>query len=427
MRVLWITNIPIAKHCEVTKTPQMTGGWMTAALEMLKGNNSIEICIATTWPVKKKTVIKELNINYALLPGGYPIKYNPNKKSNVEEWKQLVSQFNPDIIQIWGTEFAHSLGCIRHIKEVPIIVYIQGIMSQLAKEYLAGMNIKELQKAISLRDILKRDSIKQQQKKFYKRAINEKEILILSKGVIIENIWAKIHCLAINPDLNIYTSQLPINKVFYNSKWEYQEIEKYSIMCNASGYPIKGLHILLRALFLIKKKYPEAKLKIPGPRMIIKPTIKQRIFNTGYLNYLADIIKKLDLEENLSFLGELTPEQMAANMKKSHVFVVPSALENHSSTLREAMIIGTPSITSFVGGVPEIITNGKNAFIYRFEEYEIIAHYVSEIFSSRRLAETISKNGIKSMRENHDPKLLNNDFINIYNAILEKASLNKPC
>ena len=35
-------------------------------------------------------------------------------------------------------------------------------------------------------------------------------------------------------------------------------------MCSAANYPIKGLHMLLKALTIVKAYYPDVKLFIPG-------------------------------------------------------------------------------------------------------------------------------------------------------------------
>ena len=62
-----------------------------------------------------------------------------------------------------------------------------------------------------------------------------------------------------------------------------------------------------------------------------------------------------------------------AGYPKTRVFVLSSSIENHASSLKEAMMVGTPSIATFVGGVPEYVRHGENGFLYRFEEYEIMA------------------------------------------------------
>lgn len=423
MKVLWITNIPIGKHCDVTTTSQFSGGWMTSTLRMLKEEQTLEICIVTTWPIKEKVVINELNIDYVLLPGGFPINYKPDDKKNIEEWKLLITKFKPDIIQIWGTEFAHSLACIRYTKDIPIIVYMQGIMSQIAKQYLAWMSKKEIKKATSIRDILRQDSINQQQQKFFKRAVIEKEILLLSNGVIVENYWAETHCLALNPKLKIYKSQLAISEVFFNKHWEYAEIEENTIMCNASGYPIKGLHILINALNIVVRVYPGTKLFVPGEKSPFEKNWMETLRETGYTKHIKTLIINLGLIQNIVFLGSLSSDQMAERMAKVNVFVVPSSIENHSSTLIEAMTVGTPCIAAYVGGIPEYVCHFENGLLYRFEEHEMLAQYICDVLADSNLAKKLGNNARNSIIQTRNSENIKGKMIDIYNEVLNSNKI----
>lgn len=49
-------------------------------------------------------------------------------------------------------------------------------------------------------------------------------------------------------------------------------------------------------------------------------------------------------------------------MLESNAFIMMSCIENHSSTLREAMYLGVPCISSAISSVPEFVTHGKNGF-----------------------------------------------------------------
>jgi L-malate glycosyltransferase len=423
MKVLWITNIPIGKHCEVTNTSHLSGAWISSTLRLIKDEQTLEICIVTTWPIKEKVVINDKNIDYVLLPGGFPIKYKPDDQKNIEEWKLLIATFKPDIIQIWGTEFAHSLACIRHIKGIPIIVYMQGIMSQIARQYLASMSSKEIKNATSLRDILRKDSINQQQKKSFKRAEIEKEILLQSNAVIVENYWAETHCLALNPKLKIFKSQLAINEIFFNKHWVYDEIEENTIMCNASGYPIKGLHILINALNLVIRKYPNTKLFIPGQKSPFEMNWVETLKEAGYTKYIKLLIIKFGLKQNIVFLGFLSSGQMADFMAKVNVFVVPSSIENHSSTLIEAMTVGAPCIASYVGGIPEYLTHSENGFLYRFEEYEMLAQYICNVFADSDLASKLGNNAKNAIIKTRNSENIKGEIIAIYNEICASISL----
>ena len=84
MKILWVTNVPIGKHCELTGQESFIGGWMKAALEMLQRTEAINIYIATTWTVDSVKVIKEKNTEYLLLPDNLPYRYNYRKKNNIK-------------------------------------------------------------------------------------------------------------------------------------------------------------------------------------------------------------------------------------------------------------------------------------------------------------------------------------------------------
>ena len=99
-----------------------------------------------------------------------------------------------------------------------------------------------------------------------------------------------------------------------------------------------------------------------------------------------------------------------------------SAIENHSSSLKEAMMVGTPCVASAVGGVPEYVRHGENGFLYRFEEYDIAAAYIEKIFESDKLASNLSNAARNDMVNLHS----NNDIFErttqIYRDILKEES-----
>jgi len=63
----------------------------------------------------------------------------------------------------------------------------------------------------------------------------------------------------------------------------------------------------------------------------------------------------LGLGESVRFRGELPKEEVAALMRRVHVFVLPSLFENLPCVLIEAMASGLPCVATAVGGVPELL------------------------------------------------------------------------
>lgn len=420
MKILWITNIPFGAHSKLTgQKKTLNGVWIGAAYEALKNEESLELIIVTVTRVTEIKRIKDGRHTFILLPGGDPLEYNHKELKNKRVWESIKNEFQPDLIQVWGTEFSHGYLALQIMNEIPSVIYMQGVMSQIARHYFAGINYVDLIKSISLRDILRWDWITLQQSDFHKRSFVEAKMIQIARNVIVENNWCELHCKSLAADCKAYYSKLSINEVFFQEEWSPEKMIPYTIMSNAGGYPLKGLHVLLQAMSIVIKTYPNAKLNIPGGKSPFEKNFFQKTRIGGYEKYIMKLILKLKLEDNICFLGQLSNVQMAKQMSTSNVFVIPSSIENHSSTLIEAMIVGAPCISSYVGGVPEYLTHNSNGLLYRFEEYEILAEHIIKVLSDLDYATKIASKGKSMMRSTRNLNDLRTDYLNIYNDIIE--------
>ncbi len=418
MKILWIVNSVLNDLSLKLYGKEGHGVWMDALLSDFRGRVEYEIVVATV--IKRKAVYRYQidNVTYYALPDQYPARYKENKSKNIVIWQRLIAEEKPDLIQVWGTEFTHGLCALRQAKGIPSIVYMQGYLKSIARFYQAGIDYRVLRKSITFRDIVKRDSICQQQKKYMRSSQKEAEMLQLSGAVISENEWCNAYLKAAVPNIRIYDCPLSINKVFAESQWDLEAVERHSVICTAPGYTIKGLHILLKAIALLKQKYPDIKLYVPGTPQISDGTFKGFLKKDGYTKYIEKLIRTLDIEQNICWLGRLSQEVLAAEYAKRHIFVMPSAIENHSSSLKEAMSVGMPCIASYVGGIPEYVRHGESGFLYRFEEYEVLATRIGELFDDDALCRRISKNAREQMTALHQSDKLFEKIEKIYKELV---------
>jgi glycosyltransferase involved in cell wall biosynthesis len=112
----------------------------------------------------------------------------------------------------------------------------------------------------------------------------------------------------------------------------------------------KGGDIVIEVFKNIRKKLSDAELHIAG----ISPDFLKNEKNV----YLHGFLKKDNPEEY---------EQLKDLYKTSHFFFVPSRAETFGMVFTDATSFGLPSITSNVGGIPEVIINGKNGFNFAFD------------------------------------------------------------
>lgn len=411
MRILWITNIMLPPVCEALHLPPTpVGGWMVSSLCGLKSEGrDHEYAVATVWHQHDFKEVEVDGVRYYLLPGKNlpPHKYD----GSIERyWRQIGESYKPDVVHVHGTEYSYGLAYLKANGGRGMVASIQGIVSSIARYYAAGVDSGYVNRCVTLRDFLKRDWIGRQQKKFELRGRLECEFIRGIDHVIGRTDWDHAHVRAINPDAAYHYCGETLRPSFYNNKWKYEECEPCSIFVSQGSYPVKGLHQLLKAMPLIVREYPEAKIYVAGGDIVNVPFYRI----SGYAGYLRKLINERGLEGRVIFTGSLTEEEMCRRYLRSNVFVCPSSIENSPNSLGEAQLLGMPHVASFVGGTPDIA--GYNSeVLYRFEEYEMLADKICSIFA---MGNQFIAGEYDATR--YDPELNRSRLLGIYDAIANR-------
>lgn len=422
MKVLWIVNTIFpypAKKIGVNKC--YFGGWLNGLADNLKNNNEIKLAIATVYNGRKLLKFNDGKIIYYLVPNKKILK---SKETIKNYWKEIDRVFNPDIIHIHGTEIGIGKAVVETCSNRIIITSIQGLVSKISQVYIANIENKDIINNITFRDIIKQDNILQQQKKFRRRGKNEVEIIKKSNAIIGRTTWDYANVKAINPDVKYYIGNETLREVFYNKNWNIENIERHTLFCSQAGYPIKGFHYLVQAIYILKKKYSDIKLYVAGNNIVDSSTLKSRLKKSGYAKYIESLIKKYELQENIVFTGLLDEEQMLQRLLKTHVFVLPSAIENSSNSLGEAMLLGMPCVASNAGGTMDILEHKKEGYLYPYTEPAMCAEYISRIFENDNLAITFGKEAQAVAYKRHNPIKNVNTVIEIYKQLINGGEVN---
>lgn len=386
--------MPFAYHNDMlgkTNAPVISGSWLYAAYESAKTDTEIDLHIATVANIAERLDGVTEGNTFHILPGGNMANYAPEDAKNINSWIELAKEVAPDIVVLWGSEAKFAYTASLAFKDKPIVIFVQGILKSIVSHFYDGVPQRFI--CCTLRDYVERFTGKGAYRIYQQQLPLEKKIYEMATGVVVENDWCKYQCKSLNPDLVILRGDLPIRCPFYNKKWRMENIEKYSIFTNAGGATIKGHHILFQALAVVKKRYPQVKLYIPGQNyMELLDNVKRR---SGYVKYLKTIFYGNQLDENVVFTGTLTAEQMAEMISLSHIYVMPSMAENHSSSLIEAMLVGAPVISSLVGGVAGLIKHKYNGLLYNSLESETLAGLICSLFDDENECQTLSTNAIQ--------------------------------
>lgn len=414
MKILWIVNIMFPEALELLDAGShhmSSGGWMIGAAEELVKRQDVELSIVSVSSrVNEIVYLDGDKIHYCIVP----LCINSKKYSSY--FSEINKTINPNIVHIHGTEYSYGWAWLRINPSSNVVVSIQGLVGVIAKYYRAGLTLKEILCNITIHDFLKRTIIGEQ-RNFYRRGKIEEQVLRKVGHVIGRTSFDKAHCCSINPNLKYHFCNETMRSEFYTGQWSYDSCVPHTIFLSQATYPLKGLHIVLKALPLVKRKYPDVKMRIAGKDITYKSGLKARLRYTGYGNYLHKLIHKYKLEDTVRFIGLLDAEGMKREYLSANVFVSPSAIENSPNSIGEAQLLGVPVVASFVGGVMDMM-KGNESNLYRYEEVEMLAEKICSVFSHKP-----EQSQLLNMRKQalirHDAERNVNALMEVYNKIIK--------
>ena len=418
MKILWLCNIPIPEiTIHLGKEPWETGGWMSGLYKLLIDNSDMELCIA--FPDVNSgelPIINKLNERvscFLFLP--------VNAKMNNHHFVWLLENYKPDVIQIWGTEYTHSCAMMQACSSLSIAekvaIHVQSNLKSLARHKADGLPLYVVF-GTTVKDVLRFNSVYQQCNSLLRRSQYEQKTLALATNVIGRTTWDRAHTYYANSNARYHHCDEALREPFYNSEqhWNPSTCEIFSLFMSQSTDALKGLHVLLKAMPLILRDFPEAKLYTLGPDVFANDW-KSRLKRSYYSLYIRKLIQKYDLEKSVVFLGCLNADKIKSRLLASHVAILSSSIENGSMFVAEAKILGVPVVASYVGGVASVIKHGVDGFFYQHNEHEVLAYYVKKIFGDDALAERISAGAMKSAQIRHDRNTIWNTMERIYSEL----------
>lgn len=393
MKILWVTNMLFEHHRTMMgqDASQVTGGgWLNAAYTASVGVKNLQLHIVTVAKIAQRKIGERDGNVFYILPGGGSRNYDIDSVSNHKEWARLREEIQPDAVVVWGTETRHAYLAMKIMQGRPIALYMQGVMSSISGHFFEGLP-HEYQ-CRTLRDYFNKFDKSSELCHYQRQAALEEEMFCMATAAIVENDWCEDMCRVVNPRIKVFRNKLPIRDIFYKGEWSSSKMLPHTIFTNAGGYPIKGHHILFNALAKVKQQYPDFKCYVPGPKLSVFDGFKRM---TGFSMYLNKVLNDNNLTENVVYTGPLTSEQMLEHLETCNVYAMPSVVENHSSSLIEAMIVGAPCVTSLVGGTASLVQCGVDALLYNSLDVDSLAGCIIRLFANPDLSSILGNNARK--------------------------------
>jgi glycosyltransferase involved in cell wall biosynthesis len=159
------------------------------------------------------------------------------------------------------------------------------------------------------------------------------------------------------------------------------------ILCISAYKQQKAIDVLIQAFKRVQEIDSSLKLVIVGA-------------GAGPLRgQVEDLAVSLGLQERIEFLGPKGRVEVAKLLHGCKLFVLPSRFETFGIVILEAMACKKAVVSTTVGGIPEIIENGRNGILVEPDNPDALAEALIAVLKNRTLRLTIANNGWATVRE----------------------------
>lgn len=172
--------------------------------------------------------------------------------------------------------------------------------------------------------------------------------------------------------------------------------------------PIKNVDGIIRAFARVKETVPDARLDVVGPCP-----------DPAYRQHLEALIRALGVDD-VHFAGSKKAVELAETISTATAVVVFSHHENVPCVIAEALATGTPVVAARVGGIPEMIEDGRTGFLIEAGDERALADQLTALLTQQRFCAEVGKAGREVARQWH-PGLVAEATVRTYRKMLNTA------
>jgi L-malate glycosyltransferase len=181
-------------------------------------------------------------------------------------------------------------------------------------------------------------------------------------------------------------------------KKEYGIDENEKVIIHVSNFrKVKRVPDVVRAFSLIRKHLPAKLLLVgDGPEMTV----------------VSRLVTELGLSDDVRFLGK--QDKLDELYSISDVKMLLSEKESFGLVLLEAMACGVPCIGTTIGGIPEVIEDGKTGFLCELGNVEEVANKALRILTDKHLHMYMAKQAVQTVYQKFYSEQIVKQYEDIY-------------
>lgn len=419
MKVLWFTNTPSCYTpvgCD-GRSVYNGGGWISSAEKALCGTGEVELAVSfeltgqprkaeqhgvTYYPIAppQKSALGKAKKLFNTLSGKQDFRQEEASWAYyLERFREIVEDFRPDVIHVWGSE--RPFGLVWKVTKVPVLLHIQGLLNPYHNAFLPPFVSwrNYLWSSINPLQMLRNC---QQRHFFAAGSHREQEIFHGLTAAMGRTDWDERVTHILNPQL-IYRHVDEILRNDFYTEHDRTMPKKLTIVTTISQPLYKGFDLVLKTAELLKTAlHVDFVWQCYGN---IDPTVVERQTH----------IRHQDV--GIRLMGVATSAQLQEAELKATLYFHSSYIDNSPNSLCEAQMLGIPVVSTNVGGIPSLVEHGADGFLVPSNDPYQAACLIERLWKDSELNINMGKHGQTKARERHNPQRVLKQIMSVYEEI----------
>ncbi len=223
--------------------------------------------------------------------------------------------------------------------------------------------------------------------------------MLIDRGFKERKIFAVYNGVDFKEDL-----QYDVRQVFSEKYKLSEHINKKWVGIAARLDPVKGLDVFLKGAAEVIKVRKDVQFIIAG-----RGQQKEE---------LESLCNSLKINDNVTFLGQI--KDINSFYNSIDINNITSYSESFTYALLEGARLKKPTISSAVGGIPELIIHNKTGMLFDAANHEQYANCVLKMLESNEYAIQLGENLYIHAKENFSIENMVKQHVDIYNKVLNK-------
>ena len=196
---------------------------------------------------------------------------------------------------------------------------------------------------------------------------------------------------------------------------EYPMLKKRKVIFHPARMGLaKGCDISVKALRILKDRFPDVILVLAGTKNIIDWGETQN----KDIAYIVELVNFFNLRENV-LIDAYPLADMPRLYAASEVCIYPSSsMEPFGLTMLESMASSKPIVVTKAGGMPEVVHDNINGFVVPIRDFGELANRVTQLFANKELRDRLGSTGRVMVEEYYTKEIMTEKVLSIYKRFL---------